>query len=76
MKRNIVRLVIVLVILALVVSALGWYQVERGKVVALGQKPSGAFCKVAGWLDYPGFNAQERAQCESIIHPKPVGSSS
>lgn len=70
MKRNIVRFVLVFVVLALVVSALGWYQSERGKVVALGQKPSGAFCRVAAMLGFPGFNVQERAQCESIIHPK------
>lgn len=75
MKKQFVKFVLVFVILALVVGALGWYQSERGKVVALGQKPSKSFCQVAGWLDYPGFNVQERAQCESIIHPKSAGPS-
>lgn len=62
---------------ALFAQALGmggsvWYQSERGKVLSLGQTPSAFFCRLSSVLGYYGFNREERHQCESILHPKPV----
>lgn len=62
---------------ALFAQALGmggaiWYETERGKVLSLGQTPSAFFCRLSSVLGYYGFNREERHQCESILHPKPV----
>lgn len=62
---------------ALFAQALGmggmvWYQSERGKVLSLGQTPSVFFCWLSSVFGYYGFTREERHQCETILHPKPV----
>lgn len=62
---------------ALFAQALGmggsvWYESERSKVLSLGQTPSAFFCQLSSMLGYYGFTREERHQCETILHPKPV----
>ena len=66
--------VILCVMVALVFGSVFWYQTQVADITTVtlrgtyGDDPSPAFCHFAETIGYPGFTAEDRWQCDRVIH--------
>lgn len=74
MKKTNNTFVLVSFVLAFVLALAFMYQAQVSNILTptlrgeIGEQPSASFCHFAEAIHYPGFTAQDRWQCDRVIH--------